>query len=98
MRDRPLVLKRFVDGAEGQPFYQKRARAKRPLWLRTVTLSFPSGRKAEEIVVRRRLSSLNPRRRENSLLRAFELIPEVSAHVVVDRVQEILHGLTMLLP
>ncbi|HEY6363355.1 MAG TPA: DNA polymerase domain-containing protein [Candidatus Binatia bacterium] len=51
MRDRPLVLKRFVDGAEGQPFYQKRAPAQRPSWLRTVTLSFPSGRKAEEVVV-----------------------------------------------
>jgi len=51
VRDRPLVLKRFVDGAEGQAFYQKRAPAKRPSWLRTVTLSFPSGRKAEEVVV-----------------------------------------------
>src|SRR5215468_2899912 len=51
IRDRPLVLKRFVDGAEGQAFYQKRAPTKRPDWLRTVTLSFPSGRKAEEIVV-----------------------------------------------
>src|ERR671914_151904 len=51
IRDRPLVLKRFVDGAEGQPFYQKRAPTQRPSWLRTVTLSFPSGRKAEEIVV-----------------------------------------------
>ncbi|HUK42513.1 MAG TPA: non-homologous end-joining DNA ligase [Candidatus Acidoferrales bacterium] len=51
IRDRPLVLKRFVDGAEGQAFYQKRAPANVPPWLRTVTLSFPSGRKAEEIVV-----------------------------------------------
>lgn len=51
IHDRPLVLKRFVDGAEGQPFYQKRAPTQRPSWLRTVTLSFPSGRKAEEIVV-----------------------------------------------
>ncbi len=51
IQDRPLVLKRFVDGADGQPFYQKRAPTKRPSWLRTVTLSFPSGRKAEEIVV-----------------------------------------------
>ncbi len=49
--DRPLVLKRFVHGAEGEAFYQKRAPAKRPQWLRTVTLSFPSGRTAEEIVV-----------------------------------------------
>ncbi len=48
---RPLVLKRFVDGAEGQIFYQKRAPTQRPGWLRTATLSFPSGRTAEEIVV-----------------------------------------------
>jgi bifunctional non-homologous end joining protein LigD len=51
IRDRPIVLKRFVDGAEGQAFYQKRAPTNRPDWLRTVTLSFPSGRKAEEVVV-----------------------------------------------
>jgi bifunctional non-homologous end joining protein LigD len=51
IRDRPLVLKRFVDGAEGEPFYQKRAPDNRPPWLRTVTLSFPSGRSAEEVVV-----------------------------------------------
>jgi bifunctional non-homologous end joining protein LigD len=51
IRDRPLVLKRFVDGAEGEAFYQKRAPVKRPTWLRTVTLSFPSGRTVEEVVV-----------------------------------------------
>src|SRR5215813_7076825 len=51
IRDRPIVLKRFVDGAEGQAFYQKRAPTSRPLWLRTITLSFPSGRKAEEVVI-----------------------------------------------
>jgi DNA ligase D-like protein (predicted polymerase) len=51
IRDRPIVLKRFVDGAEGEPFYQKRAPDKRPPWLRTVTLAFPSGRTAEEVVV-----------------------------------------------
>ena len=51
IRDRPIVLKRFVNGAEGEAFYQKRAPAERPAWLRTVTLSFPSGRTAEEIVV-----------------------------------------------
>jgi bifunctional non-homologous end joining protein LigD len=51
IRDRPLVLKRFVHGAEGEPFYQKRAPDNRPPWLRTVTLSFPSGRTAEEVVV-----------------------------------------------
>lgn len=51
IKDRPIVLKRFVNGAEGEAFYQKRAPAQRPAWLRTVTLSFPSGRTAEEVVV-----------------------------------------------
>ena len=51
IRDRPIVLKRFVNGAEAEPFYQKRAPDPRPEWLRTVTLSFPSGRTAEEVVV-----------------------------------------------
>jgi bifunctional non-homologous end joining protein LigD len=51
IEDRPIVLKRFVNGAEGEAFYQKRAPADRPGWLRTVTLSFPSGRTAEEVVV-----------------------------------------------
>ncbi len=51
IRDRPIVLKRFVNGAEAEPFYQKRAPSDRPSWLRTTTLSFPSGRTAEEVVV-----------------------------------------------
>lgn len=51
IRDRPIVLKRFVNGAEAEPFYQKRAPADHPSFLRTVTLSFPSGRTAEELVV-----------------------------------------------
>jgi len=51
IKDRPLVLKRFVNGAEGEAFYQKRAPTERPEWLRTTILSFPSGRTAEEIVV-----------------------------------------------
>jgi len=51
IRDRPIVLKRFVNGAEAPAFYQKRAPEQHPSWLRTVTLSFPSGRTAEEIVV-----------------------------------------------
>lgn len=49
---RPNVLKRYVDGAEGEFFFQKRAPAKRPEWLDTVVLRFPSGRQAEEIVPR----------------------------------------------
>ncbi len=48
---RPIVLKRFVNGAEAEPFYQKRAPSDLPAWMRTVTLSFPSGRTAEEVVV-----------------------------------------------
>jgi bifunctional non-homologous end joining protein LigD len=51
IQDRPVVLKRFVNGAESEAFYQKRAPTDRPSWLRTVTLSFPSGRTAEELVV-----------------------------------------------
>src|SRR5215212_9564308 len=50
-RDRPSMLKRFVNGAEHEAFYQKRAPENRPDWLRTVTLSFPSGRSAEEVVL-----------------------------------------------
>ena len=41
---RPLVLKRYVNGIEGEGFYQKRAPVKRPDWVRTVELTFPSGR------------------------------------------------------
>ena len=48
---RPMALKRFVDGAAGQPFFQKRAPDNRPPWIRTATLAFPSGRTADEIVV-----------------------------------------------
>ena len=48
---RPMVLKRFVHGAEGEAFFQKRAPANRPGWLDSVVLSFPSGRTAEEIVI-----------------------------------------------
>ncbi|HZE08105.1 MAG TPA: DNA polymerase domain-containing protein, partial [Gemmatimonadaceae bacterium] len=51
VHDRPNMLKRFVNGAEKEPFYQKRAPDNTPDWLRTVTLSFPSGRTADEVVV-----------------------------------------------
>jgi DNA ligase D-like protein (predicted polymerase) len=50
--NRPIVLKRYVHGAEGEPFYQKRAPEPRPEWIETVELRFPSGRAAREIVVR----------------------------------------------
>jgi bifunctional non-homologous end joining protein LigD len=48
---RPMALKRFVDGAEGEFFFQKRAPKSRPAWIETVELSFPSGRTASEVVV-----------------------------------------------
>lgn len=49
---RPMVLKRFVHGAGEKAFFQKRAPTSRPDWVDTVTLTFPSGRTAEEVVVR----------------------------------------------
>jgi bifunctional non-homologous end joining protein LigD len=49
---RPMALKRFVNGAEGEFFFQKRAPENRPEWVETVELKFPSGRSAHEIVVR----------------------------------------------
>src|SRR5690349_12855545 len=51
VRDRPMALKRFVNGAEAEPFFQKRAPDKRPEWVGTVELAFPSGRTANEVVV-----------------------------------------------
>src|ERR671910_1020185 len=50
--ERPMALKRFVNGAEGEFFFQKRAPDKRPEWVETVELKFPSGRSAHEVVVR----------------------------------------------
>jgi bifunctional non-homologous end joining protein LigD len=49
---RPMALKRYVNGVEAAPFFQKRAPSSRPDWIETVTLAFPSGRTADEIVVR----------------------------------------------
>jgi bifunctional non-homologous end joining protein LigD len=50
LRDRPTVLKRFVDGAAGEPFFQKRVPDSAPEWLQTATVSFPSGRSARELL------------------------------------------------
>jgi DNA ligase D-like protein (predicted polymerase) len=50
--NRPMALKRFPNGAEGGFFFQKRAPTSRPEWIEAVELSFPSGRTADEIVVR----------------------------------------------
>ena len=47
--ERPTVLKRFPDGALGEPFFQKRVPEKRPEWLETVRVHFPSGRSADEL-------------------------------------------------
>jgi len=47
--ERPTVLKRYPDGAEGKFFFQKRVPTNRPPWLETVTVEFPSGRSAEEL-------------------------------------------------
>src|ERR1700730_5873847 len=49
---RPMALKRFVNGAEEEPFFQKRAPSSRPAWIETARLSFPSGRVADEVVRR----------------------------------------------
>jgi DNA ligase D-like protein (predicted polymerase) len=49
---RPIVLKRYVNGAAQEPFFQKRAPETHPDWVETVELRFPSGRSAHEIVVR----------------------------------------------
>jgi DNA ligase D-like protein (predicted polymerase) len=49
---RPMVLKRFVNGAEREAFFQKRAPESRPPWIDTVELRFPSGRSAVEVVPR----------------------------------------------
>ena len=49
---RPIVLKRYVNGADQEPFFQKRAPEQRPDWIETVELHFPSGRTADEVVVR----------------------------------------------
>ncbi|MBS2035699.1 DNA polymerase domain-containing protein [bacterium] len=50
IRNRPMILKRFVDGAEGEPFYQKRAPDKLPEFVKTCMIYFPSGRSANEVV------------------------------------------------
>ncbi|MEA2201505.1 MAG: hypothetical protein QOI89_2101 [Solirubrobacteraceae bacterium] len=50
LRDRPTVMKRWVDGVEGKPFFQKRVPDTAPEWLQTATVTFPSGRHARELV------------------------------------------------
>jgi DNA ligase D len=50
LRERPTVMKRWVDGVEGEPFFQKRVPERAPDWLQTATVTFPSGRHARELV------------------------------------------------
>jgi bifunctional non-homologous end joining protein LigD len=50
--NRPNVLVRYPNGIDGEFFFQKRAPASRPSWIDVVSLSFPSGRTAEEVVPR----------------------------------------------
>jgi bifunctional non-homologous end joining protein LigD len=51
LRERPTVMKRFVDGIMQDPIWQKRVPKAIPEWLETATVWFPSGRTAEELVV-----------------------------------------------
>jgi DNA ligase D len=50
--ERPCVLKRHPDGSDAAPIYQKRVPAKRPDWIETARVDFPSGRHADELCVR----------------------------------------------
>ncbi len=50
LRERPTVLKLWVDGVGGEPFFQKRVPDSAPEWLQTATVTFPSGRHARELV------------------------------------------------
>jgi bifunctional non-homologous end joining protein LigD len=50
--NRPNVLVRYPNGIDGEFFFQKRAPASRPAWIDVISLSFPSGRTAEEVVPR----------------------------------------------
>jgi DNA ligase D len=50
LRERPTVMKRWVNGVQGEPFFQKRVPDGAPDWLQTATVTFPSGRHARELV------------------------------------------------
>jgi DNA ligase D-like protein (predicted polymerase) len=51
VRNRPIILRRYIQGVAGDGFFQKRAPKSRPDWIDTVRLSFPSGRQADEVVI-----------------------------------------------
>ena len=50
-RDRPNMLHRYPDGADGEEIYQKRVPSHRPPWIQTTTVRFPSGRSAEFLAI-----------------------------------------------
>lgn len=52
VRGRPMILKRYPNGATGEHFFQKRAPRPRPEWVETAVVRFPSGRTADFVVVR----------------------------------------------
>ena len=49
---RPNMLVRYPNGIASEHFYQKRAPESRPPWIEVVSLRFPSGRSADEVVPR----------------------------------------------
>src|SRR6266851_8141129 len=49
LRDRPVTLRRYPDGVEGESFFQKRVPKGAPDWVQTVQIRFPSGRPADEV-------------------------------------------------
>src|SRR3984893_6309608 len=49
---RPNMMVRFPNGVGSEFFFQKRAPTDRPPWVEVVTIRFPSGRSAEEVVPR----------------------------------------------
>ena len=51
LRDRPTNLKRFNSGVEGEPFFVKRVPKGAPDWVRTCTVTFPSGRTAQSVSI-----------------------------------------------
>src|SRR5688572_30433795 len=51
IRNRPMMLKRYVHGADKEPFFQKRAPVGRPDWIQTATFHYPSGRSADEVTI-----------------------------------------------
>src|SRR3954470_6911896 len=51
VRDRPMILKRFVKGITEEAVFQKRAPEKRPDWVDVAELKYASGTSAKEAVI-----------------------------------------------